>query len=168
MDSFIKEKTLGAILYKCGAIGEEDIENALEEQKRAGLRFGEALISLGIVAEEDIDWALSHQLDIPYVRINRETVDQTALDALPVSVARRFDLLPIIRIGDELIIAMADPLNKEAIAEVERVSACAVTISKGLLREIREMQNYYYGSQDVVKSLGFSSRCFSSEKLKEI
>jgi type IV pilus assembly protein PilB len=168
MNSLFREGSLGAILYKSQIITEKDIATALEAQKETGLRFGETLVSLGIVRQEDIDWALSHQLNIPYVRIRKETVDPAVLSLVPASVARRFNLLPIVRIGDELGIAIADPLNKEAIAEVERVSGCTVSVSMGLLREILEMQSYFYGNAMETEFLGFSSSCFPASDLETI
>jgi type IV pilus assembly protein PilB len=168
MSSLFREGSLGAILFTAQIITEKDIETALEEQKRTGLRFGEALVSLGIVMQEDIDWALSNQLDIPYVRIMKETVDPAAVQLVPANIARKFNLLPLIRTGDELRIAIADPLDKEAVAEVERVSGCAVSISKGLLREIREMQTHFYGEAAENVLLGFSSSYFSAAVLETI
>jgi type II secretory ATPase GspE/PulE/Tfp pilus assembly ATPase PilB-like protein len=168
MGSLFREGSLGAILYTSRIITEKDIETALEEQKRTGLRFGEALVSLGIVMQEDIDWALSNQLDIPYVRIRKETVDPAAVQLVPANIARKFNLLPLIRTGDELRIAIADPLDKEAVTEVERVSGCAVSISKGLLREIREMQTHFYGEAAETVLLGFSSSYFSAAVLETI
>ncbi len=168
MSSLFREGSLGAILYTSQIITEKDIETALEEQKRTGLRFGEALVSLGIVMQEDIDWALSNQLDIPYVRIRKESVDPAAVQLVPANIARKFNLLPLIRTGDELRIAIADPLDKEAVTEVERASGCAVSISKGLLREIREMQTHFYGEAAETVLLGFSSSYFSAAVLETI
>jgi MshEN domain len=168
MSSLFREGTLGAILFKSGIITEKDIETALEEQKRSGLRFGEALVSLGIVMQEDIDWALSNQLDIPYARIRPESVDPAAIQLVPAAIARKFNLFPLIRTGDELRIAIADPLNREAVTEVERVSGCSASISMGLLREIREMQDLFYGPAAAMESLGFSSESFPAAAVEEI
>jgi hypothetical protein len=63
----------------------------------------------GIVTQEDIDWALSNQLDIPYVRLSEKIIDRSATALVPADLARRFNLIPIIRTGDELHIALADP-----------------------------------------------------------
>jgi len=168
VSTLFREGSLGAILYKSEIITEKDIETALEEQKRSGLRFGEALVSLGIVRQEDIDWALSHQLDIPYVRIRPESVDTAAIQLVPAEIARKYDLFPLIKTGDELRIAIADPLNREAVVEVERVSGCSASISMGLLREIREMQDMFYGQAAARELLGFSSQSFPAAVVEEI
>ncbi|MBI5695468.1 MAG: hypothetical protein HZC51_06995 [Nitrospirae bacterium] len=153
----VKQRTdlLGTILRNCRIITEADVDAALEEQKSSGVRFGEALVRLGVVMQEDIDWALSHQLDIPYVRIQKESVDPDAVALVPASIARKYKLLPLIRTGDELRVAVSDPLNAEAISEAARVSGCTVSVSMGLLREILEMQDHFYGGG--LDVLGFSS-----------
>lgn len=160
MESIVKEGSLGSILFKCQIISEDDIRLALEEQERTGGRFGEALVSLGIVTQEDIDWALSNQLNIPYVRLKPDMVDRDAVALVPAALARQHNLIPLIRAGDELSIAIADPLNVAAVTAVEKETGCAVSVSVGLIREIREMQERFYGPADTAESLGFTSASF--------
>ncbi len=120
MSGLMREGSLGSILFMSQIIGEDDIRAALDEQQKHGCRFGEALVKLGIVTQEDIDWALANQLNIPYVRLKAEMIDRAAVELFPASLARQYGLIPLIRTGDELSIAMIDPLHKEAIAAVEQ------------------------------------------------
>lgn len=159
--------TLGAILSASQIITPDDVTAALDEQKRAGCRFGEALVNLGIVTQEDIDWALSNQLDIPYIRLKQEMIDPAAIALVPAAMARAYNCIPLIRAGGELNIALADPLNRPAVEAIERESGCTVSISVALLREIREMIDAFYGcaQQD---SMGFDSTAFSADTLEAI
>lgn len=168
MESIVKEGSLGSILFKCQIISEEDIKAALEEQQRADCRFGEALVKLGIVTQEDIDWALSNQLNIPYVRLKPAMVDRGAVELVPAHLARQYNLIPLIRTGDEISIAIADPLNITAIAAVEKATSCSVSVSVGLIREIREMQELFYGPPESAESLGFASTSFPAAALEAI
>ncbi len=168
MEELVKKGALGTILCSSGIITEQDIRLALEEQHRSGCRFGEALVSLGIVQQEDIDWALSNQLDIPYVRLSEQSIDRSALALVPVELARKYNLIPIIRTGDELRIALADPLNREAVEAVERVSGCRVTVSMPIIRELREMLDLFYGPEEAAFSFGFTSPSFSQAILEQI
>lgn len=165
MQSIVKEGSLGSILFKCQIISEDDIRRALDEQERTGGRFGEALVSLGIVAQEDIDWALSNQLNIPYVRLKPTMVDRDAVALVPAAMARQHNLIPLIRAGEELSIAIADPLNVAAVAAVEKETGCAVSVSVALIREIREMQERFYGPPDTEERLGFTSSAFPPQAL---
>ncbi len=125
------------------------------------------MITLGIVTQEDIDWALSNQLDLPYIRLKADMIDPEAVRLVPAATARKFNLIPLIKAGGELSIAISDPLNKAAIAAVEQLSGCQVNISVALIREIREMIDVCYGSggQD---HLGFDSNAFSEKVLETI
>lgn len=163
----VREGTLGAILYNSRIISEADIAAALEEQQRSSSRFGEALVSLGIVTQEDIDWALSNQLDIPYIRLKQEMIDPEALSLLPAQLCRIHQLIPLIRAGDELSIAIADPLNKEAVAAAAEASGCRINLSVALIREINEVLDLCYGlpREDL---LGFSSDLLPPEQLTSI
>ncbi len=167
MTAQIKKGSLGAILSACNIITENDINAALEEQGRTGARLGEALITLGIVTQEDIDWALSNQLDLPYIRLKANMIDLEAIRLVPAATARKFNLIPLIKAGGELSIAISDPLNKAAIAAVEQLSGCQVNISVALIREIREMIEACYGSSGQ-EQLGFDSSAFSEKVLDVI
>jgi type II secretory ATPase GspE/PulE/Tfp pilus assembly ATPase PilB-like protein len=162
-----KKGSLGTILSACNIITEQDIAAALEEQTRSGVRFGEALINLGIVTQEDIDWALSNQLDLPYIRLKTDMILPEAIRLVPAAMARKFNLIPLIKAGTELNIAISDPLNKAAISAVEQHTGCQVSISVALIREIREMIDACYGS-DGQEQLGFDSRAFSEKVLDTI
>ena len=166
MPAQVKKGSLGEILSACNIITENDISAALEEQGRSGVRLGEALITLGIVTQEDIDWALSNQLDLPYIRLKVEMIDPDAIKLVPATIARKFNLIPLIKAGSELNIAVSDPLNKAAITAVEQLTGCQVNISVALIREIREMIDACYGSSGQ-EQLGFTSSAFS-EKVREI
>lgn len=168
MDNLVKKGALGSILCSSEIITENDIRRALEEQQASGCRFGEALVKLGIVKQEDIDWALSNQLDIPYVRLSEEIIDQNATRLIPAELARKYNLIPIIRTGDELHIALADPLNEAAVASVEETTGCTVTVSIPIIRELREMLDIFYGPEPGERTFGFSSTCFSEEILAKI
>jgi len=163
----VREGTLGAILYNSRIISETDITAALEEQQRSSCRFGEALVTLGIVTQEDIDWALSNQLDIPYIRLKQEMIAPEALSLLPGRLCRIHQLIPLICAGDELSIAIADPLNKEAVTAAAEASGCRINLSVALVREINAMLDLCYGlpKEDL---LGFSSELLTPEQLASI
>lgn len=163
----MKKGALGDILLASQIITAADIESALEEQKRSGVRFGEALVTLGIVTQEDIDWALSNQLDIPYIRLKAGMIDPDAIRLVPAALARKFNFIPLIKAGGELNIAIADPLNRPAVEAIEQLTGCTVNISVALIREIREMIDICYGNVGR-ENLGFASNAFAEKALDTI
>ena len=163
----VKEGSLGDVLFKARIISGDDMIAALKEQERAGVRFGEALISLGIVTQEDVDWALSNQLGIPYIRLEKDMIDPAAISLVPEDICRSHNLLPLIKAGGELSIAIADPLDTTAIDAVQKATGCRVNVSVALIREIREMIDACYGARSRNR-LDFASTLFSAEALDAI
>lgn len=147
MSSIVKEGSLGSVLLKARIITEQDIETAIQEQRQSNIRFGEALLALKIVSQEDINWALSSQLDIPYLKLNPTMIDPDAIKLVPGHICHKFQMIPLIKAGDELSIAMADPLDNEALEQAEEASGCSINRSVAALTEIVELLGQFYGKQ---------------------
>jgi len=167
MSDQAKKGALGEILSASQIITESDVLAALEEQRRSGSRFGEALVNLGIVTQEDIDWALSSQLDIPFIRLKKDMIDREAIALIPAAMAREFCCIPLFLAGGELNIALADPLNRPAIAAIELRTGMHVNISVALAGEINRLIDECYGSE-MSDNLGFESAAFSEKVLAAI
>jgi hypothetical protein len=54
-------------------------------------------------------------------------------------------------------------LNKTAIEAVEKATGCRVTVAMPIIRELREMQDYFYGPEEIENALGFSSSFFPTK-----
>lgn len=55
----------------------------------------------------------------PYVDLERDAVDPSAVSILPIDVWRRLRAIGVSRTGDTLIVAMADPDDAHAVRELE-------------------------------------------------
>ncbi|HPQ68019.1 MAG TPA: hypothetical protein PKW95_02750 [bacterium] len=142
-----KGRALGSILFESKMISQQDIEQALAEQRRTGVRFGEALINLKIVSSEDVNWGLAQQFNIPFVRIHSEAIDPEAVRLLPEEVARRHKLLPYLLIDDELTVVMEDPTSKRAVSDVETITGKRVNVAVGLPEDIEARLDEVYGDK---------------------
>ena len=111
-------KMLGEILIYYKIITLKQLNEVLKIQKNTGKRVGEILIDIGYVTQDEINWVLSKQLDIPYVNININNIDIKLSNYIPEFTLRKFKALPIMELNDELIIAMADPTDKEAVITI--------------------------------------------------
>jgi len=114
------KKRLGEILIAAGLITREQLEEALELQKKTKRKLGQILIDLGYVTEEDITetWAL--QLDIPHVYLSDYAVDPEVIKLVAETMAREHSIIPVSRQGDKLVIAMSNPLDVETIDLLQR------------------------------------------------
>jgi type IV pilus assembly protein PilB len=122
----LNKKPLGEILVESNIITREQLEEALAEQRRSHVRLGEALLSLGFVTEEQITQARAVQLDVPYINLQEEQPDPAAVATVSESVARAYKLIPFKQTGDKITVAMANPLDVEAIDLVQFETKCRV------------------------------------------
>ena len=115
-------KMLGEILIYYKIITLKQLKEVLEIQKNTEKRVGEILIDIGYITQDEINWVLSKQLDIPYVNININNIDIKLSNYIPEFTLRKFKALPIMELNDELIIAMADPTDKEAVITIQDIT----------------------------------------------
>jgi protein-tyrosine kinase len=74
------ERHIGQLLLRAGKLTPQAIKVVVLEQRRQGLRFGDAALRLGFVTDFDIQSALSRQYEYPYLN-NGESALSTALIA---------------------------------------------------------------------------------------
>jgi hypothetical protein len=141
-------RKLGDILVDCRVVTQEQVDLALAEQRRSGRKlFGEALLDLGFISEDDLGWALSNQLNIPYIDLNADMVDLGAVSLLGPQLMRRHRLLPLVKAGDDLTIVLADPTNTEALTEVEEVTGFKVQPSIASPRRVTKVLDEVLGPE---------------------
>jgi len=141
-------KTIGSILLDVELVTQGDIDRALELQKQTGQRLGEVLVSLGVVSDDDIRWALAEQLNLPYVNIRKDQIDIDVATILPEKLARRYHVIPILIIDDELTVVVDDPLNTTIIKDIEAITKSRVKVSLGRTSDIMLAIDEIYGSSE--------------------
>lgn len=112
---------IGDLLIQDGVITEEQLQNALSQQKTSGHRIGRVLVDLGYVEEEQFLSFLSQQLDIPFIDLRRYEFDVNLIHRLRESYARRYRAIVLADQGGRLLVGMADPMDIFASDELERI-----------------------------------------------
>lgn len=110
---------LGKMLVYYKIITPEQLKEGLEIQENKEKRIGEILIDLGRVTQDEINWVLGKQLNLPYVQINIDNIDIQLSKNISENVLRKFKAIPIMEFNNELVVAMADPTDEEAIEVIK-------------------------------------------------
>jgi len=130
-------KRFGDLLIEAGVIAAEDLEVALETQRETGERLGEALVKLELATEADIVDALAGQLGIgKFDPVIAGTIESDVVLTIPEQMARHHQVLAIARRDDELIVAMADPLDIVAVDDIRVATKCELSLQVGLSEDI--------------------------------
>ncbi|MDI6601933.1 MAG: GspE/PulE family protein [Thermoanaerobacteraceae bacterium] len=147
----IKRK-LGDILLFAGIITQEQLNTALDEQKKTGERLGEVLTRLKYVTPEQIIEVLEFQLGIPHIELSRFYIDPDIPKLISENLARRHKLIPIRKDQDGLCVAMTDPLDIFAIDDVSIATGMNVKPFIATAADVEKAINRYYGRQEAERT----------------
>lgn len=139
---------MGELLIERGIINRQQLEKALTIQKEKGGLIGEIMVAIGFVKEEDIAQALTAQFGFPYLPLGNYDIDPQIIGIIPGRVARQYILMPIDKIGNNLTVAMSNPLNIHAIEDVELLSACSVQVFVSTTSDIKRAIEKYYKDKE--------------------
>ncbi|MBO1255846.1 Flp pilus assembly complex ATPase component TadA [Alteromonas sp. 5E99-2] len=106
---------LGDLLVQQQLISEEQLGNALAEQRQTGRKLGATLVAMNMVSEKQILNILSDHLNVPLIDLDNTRVDPEAVKLLPEIQARRYRALVIEDKGESLVVGMSDPADINAI-----------------------------------------------------
>ncbi|MFO7900843.1 MAG: ATPase, T2SS/T4P/T4SS family [Planctomycetota bacterium] len=136
---------LGRLLRSKGAVTDEDVSRALKLQRsKPGLRIGEALQELKVTDEKAVVEALGEQLNLEVVDPAEMEIPREVLDMVSHEMARKHTLIPVSRDNGRLRIAMADPLDFDALdnirfatnSDVEQVLATRESINLAISQNL--------------------------------
>jgi len=137
-------KPLGELLLERELITSSQLEKALRHQREKGGLVGEVLVSLGFVEESDIAYALSIQYGFPYLPLENYEISPEIANIISKQVAERYCAIPLDKVSNTLMVAMADPLNSHAVEDIEYVSNCVVQVFVSTSSNIRKAIEKYY------------------------
>src|SRR5262250_1792795 len=110
---------LGDLLVKEKVITPEQLEQAMKVQKESNCRLGSALVKLGFLTDEDVTNFLSRQYGVPAINLSYFEIDPAVVKLIPFETAKRYQILPLSRVGASLTIAMVDPTNVFAMDDIK-------------------------------------------------
>ena len=110
---------LGDLLVKEKIITPEQLEQATKAQKEQSCRLGSALVKLGFLTDEDVTNFLSRQYGVPAINLSYFEIDPAVVKLIPFETAKRYQILPLSRVGASLTIAMVDPTNVFAMDDIK-------------------------------------------------
>jgi len=110
---------LGDLLVKEKVITQEQLEQATKLQKDSHTRLASALVKLGFLSDEDVTNFLSRQYGVPAINLSYFEIDPAVVKLIPYETAKRYQILPLSRVGASLTIAMVDPTNVFAMDDIK-------------------------------------------------
>jgi hypothetical protein len=152
-------KNLAEIALEAGLVSKADAARAARVAEQRGVPLVTALVRVLGADELALVAALRRQLRVPISDPASVRADPEAMRELPREVCRRLKVLPIALSSDAsgvrvMQLAMADPTDDGAVAEIEQLTACELDITVLPLSAIEELtENGYRGlNTEVVRA----------------
>lgn len=146
-------KTLERLKYdlvKEGLIEYETLEKAQELANAQKINVGQALVNSHVLTEDALLKFLEAKLHLPYVNLDEYSLDEKCLQYIKFADAKKYKIIPLFKIEDELTVAMADPFDLFAIDRIMELAECSIApviaSESSILRKIDE----YYKTGNTV------------------
>lgn len=117
-----EQNTLEEILFKQGLLTADQLSAIKLESINSGQSVDKILIAHNLVPIDKITQARAQILNVPYIKLEGRAIVTDILNLIPEPAARRYKIIPFEIKGDELWVAMADPLDIQIIQFIERRS----------------------------------------------
>lgn len=144
---------LGDLLIAAGAITQEQLEEALTIQKQKKERLGDVLIESNIITERQLIEALQMQLSVDFIDLTAISIPLELAKFVPRAIAKKYNVVPVKLVKDELFVAMSDPLNFVAQEEIKAASHKRVVPMISTRRATEQAIGTLYGSEGTARAI---------------
>ncbi|MBI5118410.1 Flp pilus assembly complex ATPase component TadA [Candidatus Poribacteria bacterium] len=135
----VMQVRLGDLLVSNNLITEKELKVALETQRLSTKkRLGEILVESDRVSKTDLLKMLALQLEIPFLDLDETEIDMESVSLFPEKLALKYGCLPIRQEAGGLIVAMADPLNLQAIDDLNLITKREIKPSVADIEQIEK------------------------------
>lgn len=140
----IEKKLLGQSLVTDGLVTQEQLNNALSEQKKTSDTLGYTLIRLNYINEQQLLDFLVTKLGFSYANLRNYVIDPKVVKLIPENIARKYHCIAILRVKGAVTVAMLDPLDSFVLDNLEYTTACKIKPLVSTMAEIEIAMNDFY------------------------
>lgn len=144
LDSYAKRQKIGQLLVKRGIIDEKKLNHALTVSRDEKCLLGQAMLKLHYIEETHLAQCIAAQYDLPFVSLKNLFLGPELAKYFNYSFAKRHRISAINRVGSTVTLAMAFPLSKQELKDIERAGKIMVNPVIASETEILRAQKYIY------------------------
>jgi type IV pilus assembly protein PilB len=148
-----KKKKIGDLLIENNIITEEQLNEAANIQKNTGKRLSNVLIENNYVTETQIMEVLEFQLGIPFIDLNKMTIQSEVQRLIPYQLIKRYNVVPVKLEMSLLYVAMEDPLNFVAIDDIRMATNYEIVPVISFRNTIERTINKLFGNETSDKAI---------------
>lgn len=138
------DKPFGQIMIERGLITVDQLTKALDVQRTQGGMLGEVLMDLGFISEVDIATALSLIYGIPFLPLEGYDPSAELCALIPRRISEHYLIAPVDKIGNSITIAMVNPMNSDAMEDIEYLTHCETQAFVSTRSMVKDMIDRIY------------------------
>jgi len=141
-----QKSPLGQLLVKEKIITEQQLQIALDEQKKTKELLGVALMRLGFVDEELIYLpVLAAQLGVEFVNLKIAQISKEAISKISAKVAEHYQVMPVEYKDGVLTVAVNRPLDIRLLDDLAVICKTRITPALASTKDVAEAIRKHYG-----------------------
>lgn len=152
-----RKLSLGDSLVEDGIITDQQLKEAQADERKTGVHLRKVIVKMGFIKEGDLVEFLSDKLGLPKIELGNYLIDPEMAELVPEGLARKYELIPVFKIGNRLTCAMIDPWNVFALDELRIKTNLIIEPAVAEESEIHKALDACYGAkgtiEDVIKSI---------------
>jgi twitching motility protein PilT len=138
-------RRLGEFLVDRKVLSRDDLEVMLDREAREGTPLPRLLAADGVVSEKDLMAAVAHQVGMPFVDLDETSIEPSVDRLIPADLARSSMAVAIETQADELVVAMADPGDADAVKAIGEATGWKVVPAIAARDDVRRLLDAMYG-----------------------
>ena len=140
----LTQESLANAIVGAGLVPSADVYRLLDKDAK-GRRLYHSLIEENLVTEESLRDLMSRTFQIQTIDLKSAQVDQAIASKFPPQLARDHQIFPAGKEGENLILAVADPTDRDAIEEAKRQIGMPAAVRLATSNDILEQIDRHYG-----------------------
>ena len=144
---------LGQLLLWNNIITQEQLEKALEEQKKTNKKLGSILIEKGFVEEDVLNDFLSKQYGVKSINLSSVEIPKEVIQKIPAQIAKKYALMPLRIKDNKLEIAISDPTNILAFDDLRFITGMNIVPYLSNEASILKAIDKYYGTSKEIDTI---------------
>jgi class 3 adenylate cyclase len=140
----LRDLPLGSLLLRDDLVRPDHLRDALVEGRQTGRRLGEVLLARGLIGERELSPLLAEQEGLEFVELARLELREDTARLLSPQVARASGAVVLAFEGDALLVAVADPTDKQSMDAVRAAVAPRVRFVVATPSEVEAAQREAY------------------------
>ncbi|MEK7414584.1 MAG: hypothetical protein AAB263_14820 [Planctomycetota bacterium] len=132
---------------KAGLLTPDQALAVREKALADGASLDETAVKLGLLTEQQLVDQLSQETWVPHLKVDKYEIRKKALDTITREDSLHFCVFPVDKLGSLLTLAMVNPLDVEAIRQLEQKTGLDIKKVVATRTEIAQAIDKYYGGK---------------------